>query len=101
MFSPDKENNRNKREEYTVCPQCRMSVGVYVPDCPNCGYFIWGDDDSEDEFYGFSNSGGGEIYDDDDKLTDKIERYYDYNLGDFEDFEDDRWNEREDDDDEE
>jgi len=79
-------------EKQIICPRCQTVVDEYTPDCPNCKYFIWGDDD-EDGFavqeseiapvHGVRNIHGK--IDDEDAYED----YCDYNDSDFVDFDDD------------
>ena len=83
-----------------MCPRCRTSVSVYIPDCPNCRYFIWGDDDDEGEPFAQGGVPNGEIFDDDDKANDALEEAIDYDDADWADnfYDDwDDWDEDEDD----
>ncbi|MCL2071898.1 MAG: hypothetical protein FWH07_06675 [Oscillospiraceae bacterium] len=62
------------------CPRCQTRVSVYVPDCPNCGYFIWGDDGEYDSL-GLGQGLGGRVFESEEDYED----YLDYDDGDFDD----------------
>ncbi|MCL1789570.1 MAG: hypothetical protein FWG33_04355 [Oscillospiraceae bacterium] len=74
--------------DLALCPKCHTTVSIYTPDCPTCGYFIWGDDeeDLEPGVSGISSSFKEDFADED-----AFEDYCDYNDSDFVDFDFSDW----------
>jgi hypothetical protein len=77
-------------DELVMCPRCRREVSVYVPDCPSCGYFIWGDDIDEESLV--SGVSGGDSFFGDDDMDDYWDDYNDYDDADWAE-EDNDWDE--------
>ncbi|MCL1903163.1 MAG: hypothetical protein FWF94_01950 [Oscillospiraceae bacterium] len=72
--------------DLALCPRCSTAVNIYTPDCPTCGYFIWGDDEEDLEADPSGASGISSGFKEDFADEDAFEDYCDYNDADFVDF---------------